>query len=70
MGVSVRSVHLIQRPYSVENLMLDSTNNLSLRFLSETTATQGDGLDSPNSAKLAVAQVSPESVVVEGGETK
>ena len=60
----------MERPHSVEYLMLDSPNDLSLRLFSETTSTQGDGLDSPNSAILAVAQVSPESVVVEGGETK
>ena len=70
MGVSVRSVHLMERPHSVDNLMLDSTNDLSLRFLSETTATQGDGLDSSCSSILAVAPVSPNSVVIEGGETK
>ena len=70
MRVSVRSVHLMERPHGVEDLVLDSTNDLSLRLFSETTSTQGDGLSSSCSAILAVAQVSPESVVVEGGETK
>ena len=50
--------------------MLDATNDLSLRLFSETATAKGDGLDSSYSAILAVAQVSPKSVVIEGGETE
>ena len=54
----------------MEYLVLDSPNDLSLRSSCETFASKGDGLDSFFSACVAVAQFSPQSVVIEGGETE
>ena len=56
--VAVRSVHLMERPHSVENLVLNPPNNLILRARGETTVTtptQYDGLSSSNSAILTLA---------------
>ena len=38
VGVTVRSVHFMERPHSVEYLVLDSTNDLLLRLFCETAA--------------------------------
>ena len=62
-------VHFMERPHSVEDLMLDSPHNLLLRLPSETSPAQGDGLDPSHSAILAVAQVSRGSSLIFGGET-
>ena len=71
MGVTVRSVHLMERPHSVENLVLDSTNDLLLSSRSETGVAQGDGLGSSLFAILAAAIVGPAlSFGIFGGETE
>ena len=68
MGVTVRSVHLMERAHSVENFVLNSPNNLLMRPRGETTVTQSDVLDTSFSANLAVAFASSFSVAIEGGE--
>ena len=67
--VSVRSVHLMERPHGVEDLVLNSPDNLLLRHRSETGSAQGDRLDPSHSPILAVTQVSRGSSVIFGGET-
>ena len=69
MIVTVGSVHLVERAHSVENLVLNSTNNLILSSRSETTSTKGDGLDSSSSAILAGAFGCLPSVLIQRGET-
>ena len=71
MGVSVRSVHLMERPYSVENFVNNPPNNRLLSSRGETGVSQGDGLGSSYSAILAAAVVGPaKSFGIFGGETK
>ena len=61
----------MERPHSVENLVLNSTNNLHLSSRGETGVTQGDGLGSSRSAILAAAVVGPSSSFgILGGETE
>ena len=59
VGVTVRSVHFMQRAHSVEYLVLNSTNDLLLRSSCETGVAQYDGLGSSSSAITAAAIVSP-----------
>ena len=59
VGVTVRSVHFMQRAHSVEYLVLNSTNDSILRFFSETGVAQYDGLGSSSSAIIAAAIVGP-----------
>ena len=58
MIVTVRSVHLMERAHSVENLVLNPPNNLLLRARGETAVTpptQNDGLSSSHSPILTLA---------------
>ena len=55
----------------MENLVLDSTNDLLLSSRSETGVAQGDGLGSSHSAIVAAAVISsPSSFGIFGGETE
>ena len=73
VGVTVRSVHFMQSPNSVENLVLNSSNDLLLSSSCETLCSQYDGLGSSNSAILAPAIV-PRAIAIPygifGGETE
>ena len=60
----------MKRAQGVEDLMLDSANNLVLRSRGETSSAQGHGLDPSHSPTLAVAQVGIVSVLIFGGETE
>ena len=71
MGVAVRSVHLMERAHSVENLVLNPPNNLLLSAGGETGVAEGDGLGSSQFADIALAIVSPTSLLgIFGGETE
>ena len=71
MRVAVRSVHLMERAHSVENLVQNSPNNLLLSARGETGVAEGDGLGSSHSADIAAAIVSPTSPLrIFGGETE
>ena len=71
VGVTVRSVHLMERTHSVENLVQNPSYDRLLRFLSETGVAQGDGLGSSHSAIVAAAIVGPTSSFgIFGGETE
>ena len=61
--VTVRSVHLMERAHSVENLVLNPPNNLLLSAGGETGVAEGDGLGSSQFADIAPAIVSPTSLL-------
>ena len=60
----------MKRAQGVEDLMLDSANNLVLRSRGETSSAQGHGLDPSHSPTLAVTQGSRETGFILGGETE
>ena len=60
----------MKRTQGVEDLMLDSANNLVLRSRGETSSAQGHGLNPSHSPTLAVTQGSRAAITAFGGETE